>query len=227
MFILAGLHEPDLSRELLSSRGYGKEEGMTIFISEAVSSIIQIFLFSLIPFFWWLITARKNCGFFGWLGLKKINRERFPKLLFGMAVTVLGFWLAGQFSLYALKDVPTAASAFAGLKMKGIPAVIIYAFFHTALSEEILFRGFLLKRIAAKFGFQAGNAVQALLFGLLHGAMFVAGAGYLKAFLLILFTGAIAWVMGYINEKKAEGSILPGWVIHGAANLLSGLAELF
>lgn len=48
----------------------------------------------------------------------------------------------------------------------------LYAFLRTALSEEILFRGFVLKAIKNKAGFYAGNTVQALIFGLLHGIPF-------------------------------------------------------
>ena len=57
--------------------------------------------------------------------------------------------------------------------------------------------------------------------------MFVSAAGFLKAILLTVFTAAIAWTMGYINEKKADGSILPGWLIHGATNILSGILSAF
>ncbi|WP_455618342.1 hypothetical protein [Eisenbergiella sp.] len=57
--------------------------------------------------------------------------------------------------------------------------------------------------------------------------MFVSEAGYLKAILLTAFTAAIAWTMGYINEKKADGSIYPSWLIHGATNILSGIFSAF
>lgn len=65
--------------------------------------------------------------------------------------------------------------------------------------------------------------VQALLFGLLHGALFINEAGATRAILLIAFTGAVAWTMGYLNEKKASGSLFPGWIIHGTTNIISGL----
>ena len=41
------------------------------------------------------------------------------------------------------------------------------------------------------------------------------------------FTAAIAWTMGYINEKKADGSVYPRWLIHGATNILSGIFSAF
>jgi hypothetical protein len=33
--------------------------------------------------------------------------------------------------------------------------------------------------------------------------------------------------MGYVNEKKAGGSILPGWGIHAVANIFSGICSAF
>ncbi len=200
---------------------------MTAFVSELISSVMQIVIFALIPFLWWLITARKKTGFLRWIGLKWDKKKRHPGILFWIAGAFLGFWLIGEFSLYALKDIPTAASAFSGEGIAAVPAILVYAVFHTALSEELLFRGFLLKRLSGKFGFLAGNTVQALLFGLLHGAMFLSEAGILKSILLVTFTGAIAWAMGYINEKKADGSIYPSWIIHGLTNILTGILSAF
>ena len=33
--------------------------------------------------------------------------------------------------------------------------------------------------------------------------------------------------MGFVNEKKAGGSILPSWCIHAVANLFSGICSAF
>ncbi len=200
---------------------------MILFVNEIISSIIQIIVFAFIPFIWWLVTARKQVKFFHWIGLEWGKKEKNKKILLWVICTIIGFWFVGEVSLYALKDVTTATSNFSGLGIQAIPAIIIYAFLHTALSEEILFRGFLLKRMENKFGFRIGNIIQAFLFGLLHGVMFVSAAGFLKAILLILFTAAIAWMMGYINEKKAGGSILSSWIIHGVTNLISGISAAF
>ena len=42
---------------------------MNGFINELVGAIAQVLVFSLIPFIWWLITARKKESFFSWIGL--------------------------------------------------------------------------------------------------------------------------------------------------------------
>lgn len=62
---------------------------------------------------------------------------------------------------------------------------------------------------------------------LLHGAMFFSLIEIIKVALIIAFTGIITWCMGYVNEKKATGSIVPGWIIHSAANLFSAMISMF
>jgi len=106
-----------------------------------------------------------------------------------------------------LRGVPSATSQFAGLGLGALPGALVFAFLQTGLSEEILFRGFLLKRLAVRFGFGAGNMVQSVIFGAIHGLGFFTSVGWFWALLITLFTGISAWFMGYINEKKADGSI--------------------
>ena len=47
-----------------------------MFVEELLGAILQLLLFSLIPFIWWLITARKKESFFNWIGIKKIKHEK-------------------------------------------------------------------------------------------------------------------------------------------------------
>ena len=194
---------------------------MNLIISKLIGSVFQIILFTLVPLIWWLITARKDCTFFSWIGLKKCGKENKP-LLWVCGISA-AFSLISILMLYAVRDVDTAVSDFSGLGIKALPAILIYAILNTALPEEILFRGFLLKRFSNRFGFTAGNIMQTSVFGLMHGILFFDAAGALKAILIYLFTGSVAWLIGYTNEKKAGGSILPGWCIHSIANILSGL----
>ncbi|MCR4897187.1 MAG: CPBP family intramembrane metalloprotease [Lachnospiraceae bacterium] len=195
-------------------------------ISKLVSSILEIILFSLIPFIWWLITARKECSFFQWIGLKKPEGDK-RKILLWVLCVFLAFLALSVFMLWSVKGVETATADFAGLGAAAIPAILIYAILNTSMPEEILFRGFLLKRSANRFGFTTGNIFQATLFGMMHGIMFWSAAGPLKSILIILFTGGIGWCTGYANEKTAGGSILPGWCIHALANIFSGICSAF
>ena len=49
----------------------------------------------------------------------------------------------------------------------------------------------------------------------------------IAAVIILVFTAMIAWAMGYINEKKANGSIIPSWIIHTIANIFSGVCAAF
>ena len=193
---------------------------MNLFINKVVSSILQIILFGIIPFVWWLITAKKHQKFTEWIGLKKIEGGK--KTLLSIIMVSIDFLFPGAITLYAIRDIETAASDFTGLGVAAIPAIVIYATFNTAFPEELLFR-----RLTNKFGFNIANFTQALLFGLLHGLMFYALVGVVKTILIITLTGAIAWLMGCINEKNSNGSIIPSWIIHTVSNLFSGICAAF
>ena len=94
------------------------------------------------------------------------------------------------------------------------------------MSEEIFFRGFLGKRFINKFGFSVGNTVQASLFGLLHGLPIgLASGNWLVIIIMTLLPGGIGWFMGYINEKKSKGSIVPGYLLHALMNLGIGIVS--
>ena len=195
-------------------------------INQTLNAILQLALFTLIPFIWYVFRHKKCSGFFQWIGLKKPSV--FDRTLLGFVVfTIVAFIIVSIGILYLLKEVDTATSKFTGMGIVGLPSALIYSFITTALSEEILFRGFLLKRLSGKFGFNTGNIVQSILFGLLHGVMFFSLTGIVKVVLIIAFTGLIAWCMGYANEKKADGSIIPSWIVHGIANLFSATISMF
>ncbi len=200
---------------------------MELAVQKLINSAVQIVLFTLIPFIWWLITARKETGFFKWIGLKGIKGAKENKTLLWILGILAGFTGLSAYMLYSMRGIEMATSEFSGLGAAAIPAVLIYAILNTSLPEEIVFRGFLLKRISAKFGFHAGNIVQAVIFGIMHGVMFFSYTGVVKAVVITLFTGVIGWLMGFVNEKKAEGSLIPSWCIHAVANIFSGLCAAF
>ncbi|MDE6005524.1 MAG: CPBP family intramembrane metalloprotease [Oscillospiraceae bacterium] len=200
---------------------------MNLLTQKILSSIVQILLFALIPFIWWCITARRKINFFQWIGIKRIASPKENKTALWIVGTTIVFLAVSVFILYTVRNIETATSEFLGLGMKALPAVLVYAVLNTSFPEELLFRGFLLKRLSHKFGFLIGNAVQSLLFGLLHGAMFFMLTDIPRAILIIGFTGGIAWCMGYVNEQKADGSILPSWCIHAIANIFSGVCSAF
>lgn len=194
-------------------------------VTVVMSAVIQAALFLVVPFVWWLATARRTMAFFAWLGWKRPVVGRWA---------VLAAAMAGGFVLFlvpVLVMVPrvgsaAAASQFHGKGWAGLPAVIAYALVQTAFAEESLFRGFLLKRVVHGLGFWGANIVQATVFGLLHALPFgiVAGPGW--GLVIGVLTGANGAVMGYLNERLAGGSLIPGWILHGAANLFTGCLAL-
>jgi membrane protease YdiL (CAAX protease family) len=197
-------------------------------INSLVSALLQVALFSIIPMIWWLITARKQVTFFQWIGLKKIvvnDKKRFVFLfiLTSVLLSAMSFLII---PLFANNEI-MATSQFAGKGVSVILPALIYAFVQTGLSEEIFFRGFLGKRLIGKFSFMIGNTIQAILFGLLHGIMLIGAIGVFGTIAVTVFTGAIGWIMGYINEKKSGGSIVSSWMLHGIANTLSSVVAMF
>ncbi len=198
---------------------------MNLFVNKIVNSIVQIILFGIIPFIWWFITARKKQKFTEWIGLKKIEGGK--KTITSMTVLSVAFLIVGALTLYAVRGVEMATSDFTGLGVSAIPAIVVYATLNTAFPEELIFRGFILKRLENKFGFNVANFIQSVLFGLLHGVMFFNLVGIVKTVLIILFTSVVAWFMGYINEKCSNGSIIPSWIIHTISNLFSGICAAF
>lgn len=200
---------------------------VVILINKIISSIMQIILFSFIPLIWWLVIDRKKESFLKWIGLKKIKKESKKKLIISILLISISYILVSFVTIYSTKDIETATSEFNGMRLSALFPALVYAIFNTSLPEEILFRGFLLKRIASKFGYLTANVIQSVIFGLLHGIMFFKAAGVIKTIIIIFLTGLIAFVMGYINEKKANGSILPSWFIHALSNIFASIVAMF
>lgn len=200
---------------------------MTLFMSKLMSGIMELLIVSVIPFITWLIRSRKKVCFFDWIGLKKVESQKKRQLV----LTILGISLLFLiFSIVVFSQFASSKTATADFSGKGIgalPAILAFAILGTALPEEIFFRGFLLKMVQGKLGFLGANLVQSLLFGLIHALMFIQLTGYLRAFAILVFICLIAYVLGAINEKKADGSILPSVFIHALANTVVGLLFAF
>ena len=197
-----------------------------MFLNQLLNAIIQVLLFSLVPLLWWLVTARKKVAFFDWLGLrwpKNVN----TRTLWGSIVLVMVVcFVIGEVAVWARGDVDAAESAYQGMGLGALPTVLVYAFLQTGLSEEILFRGFLLKRLMAKWGFVVANIVQALIFGALHLTMVWGQVGFLAGMVIVIYPMIPAVLMSILNEKKADGSILPSWLLPGTINTPSALMVL-
>lgn len=167
-----------------------------------INAILQVIIFSLIPLIWWAIIYREKCSFLGWIGLKKVKTDSKKRIIILFIATVI--LLAIPTIFIVPNFVPQSEMATAQFVGKGFSVllpVVIYSFIQTGLSEEILFRGFIGKRLVNRFGLNIGNLIQGILFGLLHGIMFVSIAGLFGSIVIIFIIGTAGYVMGYINEN--------------------------
>jgi membrane protease YdiL (CAAX protease family) len=197
-------------------------------VNEFISTIIQIGLFTLIPFIFYKLRKEKSETFFKYIGLYKPP----TKSLLYVAFVSLIFLFIGIGLTYIDEDFKQATlsphSVTGKLRMLGlsgstITILLMTALFKTSLAEEILFRGFIAKRLINSLGFKNGNILQALIFGLLHLLlfMFLTKATVFSLILILIFSSFAGWTIGYVKEKSANGSIVPGWLAHGLGNSIS------
>lgn len=196
------------------------------FVSAAVSSLLQVLLFAAVPFVVYLATRRRARGFFGYVGLVQPERR---SMLWAMVLilataplTLVLFFLPG---FRAVTLAPgTVGGDFAALDPSAatLTVVVVSAFVKAGLAEELLFRGFVAKRLIGRLGFARGNALQAAVFASPHLLIFaVPGSVPVSASAvapLFLTTAAVGWAFGFLNERAGNGSIAPSWWAHGLGN---------
>lgn len=198
-----------------------------MFISQVLSAALQVILFSLIPLIWWGITARKKEKFFSWIGLKKPQSENMKRDVLYIAGIIILFFAIGQLALHIRGDMEASDLPYKGMGAAAIPAIIVYALAQTSLSEEILFRGFIMKRLQAKFGFMPAAVITSVVFGASHLAIVWGQASVIAGAVLVIYPMLMAFVLAWINEKRFDGSIIPSWIIHGTLNTLQSILTAF
>lgn len=192
-----------------------------MFVQALANGIFQVILFTLIPFIWWFVSARKKENFFLWLGIKKpVVKDKKRWILF-MLLSLIALYGLGKLAIYLRGPLAAADSEYKGMGLAAIPCVLAYSFIQTSMSEEILFRGFLLKRLIAKCGFLKGNIIQAVIFGMIHILMVWGQTSFLAGLVIVIYPMLTAMGLAYMNEKMSDGSILPSWFIHGLLNTIS------
>lgn len=203
-----------------------------LFINEIISTILQILVFTAIPFVVYLTTKRRAKGFFDYIGLRKPE----TRAMIYAALCAVAFVLPGLLLVFFSPGILEAATApntvigklrANGLQVTTFILLVVKALIQTAFTEEILFRGFAAKRLINWLGFSIGNLLQALLFGAVHLLIF-AGQEFSLALAIgiVLYPAIGGWIMGYLNERIGNGSILPGWLMHGLVNLIAYSALL-
>lgn len=198
-----------------------------ILTSQLLSAVLQLLVLTAIPFLWHLFSGRRDSGFLQWIGLRPAAEVPFKAMgaiFAGLALaTLLPYWYLYQTGSLTYSGFTVDSYRQTGWSLQTVLVILIWAVLQTSLSEEIFFRGFLCKRLSQALGWKAGTAVQAVLFGAIHLPA-VWGKGVVPALVLVLLTGGIGFALGWLSQRKAEGSILYGWCIHAAANILSPIA---
>lgn len=200
-----------------------------MFIQEIVNATVQLLVVLLICLAVWLVFGRKKSGFRRYFGLFTPTR-RSVWVAFGLFLLFTLMSCALAF-LPGMKDGAAAENTVAGvLKAAGpsadtVGALLVIALVKTALTEEILFRGLIARRLIHAMGFWAGNTLHAVIFGAIHLLIFVIPGGpeftWLVGTAFLLLPGAGGWMMAYANERVGNGSIVPGWIIHGFGNAVA------
>ena len=195
-------------------------------LTQITGIILQVGVVVLLAAAVWALFGRKKCGFRAYVGL--IGAPRQAILLaaaVGVALPVLMLAIPSFRAMASGADT-VVGSAVGQLGPAGaIPILLLLAIFKTAFAEELLFRGIIAKRLIAWLGFNAGNAIQAVLFAAVHLLIFNVAArpDLVSGTAFIAIVTLSAWVNGWLNERRGGGSILPGWTAHALANTITYL----
>jgi membrane protease YdiL (CAAX protease family) len=193
-------------------------------IGALISAILQLTLALVLALIFYFISRRKEGGFFNWLGLYLPKDKKWIKstiIVFLVSLLVMSgpqllFERTGHLTPEILYDENIRGK---GLGISTLILILLKAVIQTSLSEEILFRGLIGKRLANKFGYLTGNIIQAILFGLPHGLPFIIiYKYYLVGITFIITSGIVGYLLFWLNEKNADGSLIPGTLIHIISN---------
>lgn len=196
-------------------------------VKEIIATIFQIFIFSLIPFLVFVIKKRTFKGFLDYIGVKKSNAKAIGLGVLA-SIILLTPMLLLTFTSESFQEIMFDPNSITGklrameFGVNSIGILLVVAVFKTAFAEEILFRGFIAKRLISVLGFKKGNILQSLIFGILHTLLFAAiTTNLIHLSLIFIFPTIAAYIFAQINEKKAGGSINPSWIAHGLANVIT------
>lgn len=130
--------------------------------------------------------------------------------------------------LQSSEDV--SSNIYTGLGLIAVIPTLLKTFIANGFCEEVLFRGFISKRLINKFGKIIGVVIQGVLFGLMHNIIYMLG-GIEVSFgfhiILFIFTGMGGLLLGLLDEKIYNGSIIPSILLHGLGNFISNLLVMF
>lgn len=201
---------------------------MEVILTHLFSAILQVIIFS-IPLLILYLTQKNTQGSFIKLsGLYGCDMKSIINIIFFTGILFLSaifIFISDDTLLDVITSPPSIPSILKELSINSSSILILLftAWIKTSLAEELLFRSFFGKLFIKIWGFRFGNSVQALLFGCMHLFLFGSLTMVSNSFLLFIFilTAVVGWLLGFITEKRANGSILPAWLIHGTVNTIS------
>lgn len=210
---------------------------LDLLASSISTTIVNLIAFSAVPVIWWVFRHRKETGFFQWVGL---YRPQLKSKWWILLVFALLYYFFYNFDFTQLVDSKTleyienssavSANVFAGVGVIAVLPAFIENFIANGVAEEILYRGFLCKRFCQKIGVVPGILFQAILFGLMHNVLYIIAGldvGLWYHTLTFIFTGTGALLLGWLNEKIFNGSIIPSILLHGAGNFIASMSIAF
>lgn len=210
---------------------------LELITSSISTTIVNLIVFCAVPVIWWFFRHRKETSFFKWIGL---YRPQLKSKWWILIIFALLYYFFYNFDFTQLVDSKTleyiessssvSANVFAGIGAAAILPALIENFIANGIAEEILYRGFLCKRFCKKIGVVQGIVLQAVLFGLMHNVLYIIAGldvGLWYHTLTFVFTGTGALLLGWLNEKIFNGSIIPSILLHGAGNFIASMFVAF
>jgi len=195
-------------------------------VQQLTNTLLQLLAFALIPFLVYVIQYKTTKGFLAYIGLKNSSRKANLIAFLLSIIPMIPFlmFIDNETFLALMKDPKTVTGKLSQMEvgMEAGATLLLVALVKTSFTEEILFRGFVAKRLAAWLGFKIGNLIQALLFGAIHLVFFIEITSNIPQLAVaFLVPTAFAYIIFIVNEKQANGSIIPGWIAHAMGNLIA------
>ncbi|MCP5529591.1 MAG: CPBP family intramembrane metalloprotease [Opitutaceae bacterium] len=225
--LILSLHQ-DISVEISRSEDNSGDRTIML-LQEIINTLIQLIMAFVIAGLAYALAGKSRGRFAEYIGL--IRPTGASVKLAALAALVLVPVSLALFYFTPLKAISTAENTVTGaLRNHGfggeaVLLIVIVALIKTSFTEEIIFRGVVAKRLIRWWGLGIGNTVHATLFAGVHLVIFVAPGGPafnpVLALAILVITGTGAWVQAWLNERRGNGSIGPGWLIHAATNLIS------
>jgi hypothetical protein len=138
-------------------------------VTELISSVLQLLVFAFLPFIVHLAGSKTAKGFLRDLGFHRAERRTWRLMWIALAaifaIHPIHYLIPGVPEVMNSEASLNGKVRAAGFSFEMVLVVIVVSWIKTALAEEILFRGFLAKRLIRRWGFVAGNTVQAAVFG--------------------------------------------------------------